>query len=103
MLIAEFSMAPIGAGESVGRYVAKCVNIVDKSGLPYKLGPMGTCIEGAWDQVFGVMKKCLDELAKDCNRVSISIKVDYRTKNTGGALESKVESIEKRIGRKLKT
>ena len=101
MIIAEFSMTPIGVGESVGRYVSKCVSIVDKSGLQYKLGPMGTCIEGEWNEVFELIHKCLKALENDCNRVSISIKVDYRKKRSGG-LNGKVASIEKRVGRKLK-
>jgi uncharacterized protein YqgV (UPF0045/DUF77 family) len=34
-------MTPIGQGESVSKYVARCIDIVDKSGLDYKLTPMG--------------------------------------------------------------
>ncbi len=57
MIVAEFSMTPIGKGESVGEYVARAVGVVEKSGLDHRLGPMGTCVEGEWDQVFGVIKK----------------------------------------------
>jgi len=101
MLLCEFSMTPIGQGESVSRFVARCVDIVDKSGLAYKLTPMGTIIEGEWDEVFGTIKKCFEALREDCNRISITIKVDYR-KGRVGALESKIRSVEEKLGREVK-
>ena len=102
MVLLEFSMSPLGKGESVGKYVARSLEIVDKSGVDYRLNPMGTVLEGEWDQVFNVVKKCFERMRKDCNRISCSIKVDYR-KGAEGRLSGKVASVEKRIGRKLKT
>jgi uncharacterized protein (TIGR00106 family) len=102
MLLAEFSIWPMDKGESVGRYVAKAVDIVDRSGLPYKLGPLGTCIEGEWAEVMAVIQKCYEELAKESNRISCSVKCDWRKGRSGG-LAAKVQSVEKSIGRKLET
>ena len=102
MLLAEFSIWPMDKGESVGEYVARCLDIVDRSGLPYKLGPLGTCIEGEWDDVMNVIKQCYQALEKDCNRITCTVKMDYR-KNKSGMLTSKVESVEKKLGRKLRT
>lgn len=101
MVLLEFSMFPIGAGESVGDAVADCVRIVEASGLDYRLHAMGTEIEGEWRQVMGVVEKCFKKLAKDHARVSCSIKVDYR-KGRSGTIQSKVASVEKRLGRKTK-
>ena len=101
MLLAEFSMTPMDKGESVSAYVSRSIDIIDKSGIPYKLGPMGTCVEGDWEQVFGVIKACYDRMDEDCNRISISIKVDAR-RGKGGRLESKVETVEKKLGRAVK-
>jgi uncharacterized protein (TIGR00106 family) len=75
---------------------------VDKSGVDYRLNPMGTVLEGDWDDVFGVVTQCFERMKKDCNRISCSIKVDYRT-GAQGRLQAKVASVEKRLGRKLKT
>ncbi len=102
MVLLEFSMSPLGKGESVGRYVARSLDIVDRSGVDYRLNPMGTVLEGDWDKVFGVVKKCFERMRKDCNRISCSIKVDYR-KGAKGRLSAKVMSVEKRLGRKVKT
>jgi len=102
MVLLEFSMSPLGKGESVGQYVARSLEIVDQSGLDYRLNPMGTVLEGDWDDVFGVVKQCYERMRKDCNRISCSIKVDY-CKGAQGRLSGKVMSVEKRLGRKLKT
>src|SRR5215216_3519607 len=102
MVLLEFSMSPLGKGESVGKYVARSLDIIDKSGVAYRLNPMGTVLEGEWEEVFGVVRKCYERMKKDCNRISCTIKVDYR-KGARGRLDGKVASVEKRIGRKLKT
>jgi len=102
MVLLEFSMSPLGKGESVGKYVARSLDIVDRSGVDYRLNPMGTVLEGDWDEVFGLVKKCFERMRKDCNRISCSIKVDYR-KGAKGRLSAKVMSVEKRLGRKVRT
>ena len=102
MTLLEFSMTPFGKGESVSKYVARSLDIIDKSGLKYRLNPMGTVIEGEWDEVFNVVKRCYERMKKDCHRVSVTIKVDYR-KGKESRIQKKVNSVEKRLKRKLKT
>jgi len=98
----EFSMIPIGRGESIGSYVAKCAEIVDESGLPYRLNAMGTVLEGEWSDVFDVVRKCYERLSVDCDRIACTIKVDWR-RGYDNRIVSKVASVEKAIGRKLST
>lgn len=102
MVLLEFAMYPINKGEGVSEYVARSLDIIDKSGLPYQLTPMGTIIEGEWSQVMGVVTACYEAMKADCNRIGTSIKVDYRA-GTRGRLESKVASVESKVGRKLST
>ncbi len=102
MVLLEFSMSPLGKGESVGHYVARSLDIIDRSGLSYRLNPMGTVLEGEWDDVFRVVRKCYERMKKDCNRISCTIKVDYR-KGHEGRLESKVASVERHLKRKIKS
>jgi uncharacterized protein (TIGR00106 family) len=101
MVLLEFSMSPMGKGESVGKYVSRSLDIIDKSGVAYRLNPMGTVLEGEWDEVFAVVKKCYERMKRDCNRVSCTIKVDYR-KGRSGRLVSKVAGVEKRLKRAIK-
>jgi uncharacterized protein (TIGR00106 family) len=102
MVLAEFSIWPMDKGESVGAYVARAVDIVDRSGLPYRLGPLGTCIEGEWHEVMAIIEQCYQALSADCNRIACTVKIDYR-KGQRGRLEAKVKSVEERVGRKLRT
>jgi uncharacterized protein (TIGR00106 family) len=101
MVLAELSITPLGEGESVSSFVARSVDIIDKSGLDYRLGPMGTVIEGELDAVLAVMKQCIEALAVDCRRVTCSAKLDYRQGATG-RLRGKVDSVEQKLGRKVK-
>lgn len=100
MILAEFSMFPLDKGESVSRYVARSLEIIDASGLPYKLGAMGTTIEGEWDEVMGIIKKCYEKMRSDCHRVECSIKIDAR-EGACGRITKKIESVEQKVGKKL--
>src|SRR5687767_14550996 len=100
-MLLEFSMSPLGKGESVGEYVAKSLEIIDRSGVPYRLNPMGTVLEGEFDEVMEVVRECLEEMSRDCDRVTCIIKFDWRRGATG-RLTSKVASVEQRLGKPLK-
>ena len=100
--LVEFSMTPLDKGESVGQYVARSLQIVDQSGLPYRLNPMGTVIEGDWPEVFAIIQKCYERMNQDCRRISCSIKVDWR-EGKAGRLDSKIARVEQVLGKKLRT
>lgn len=102
MVLVEFSMTPMGQGESVSAHVARILDVIDRCGLPYQLTPMGTILEGEWAEVMGVVTACFETLAADCPRIGVQLKVDYRA---GGAprMRSKVETVEQRLGRPLRT
>jgi uncharacterized protein (TIGR00106 family) len=102
MVLLEFSMSPINKGESVSAYVARSLDIIDRSGLPYQLTPMGTILEGEWTQVMAVVTACFEAMRADCDRVSTQIRIDYRA-GAGGRLKSKVESVQQKVGRRLTT
>ncbi len=102
MVLLEFSMYPTDKGESVSAYVARSLDIIDRSGLQYQLTPMGTIIEGEWQQVMDVVTRCFEAMQKDCNRIATQIKVDYRA-GQGSRLKSKIASIERNLGRPLST
>jgi len=100
-MLVEFSIVPVGKGSSISDDVAKVLNIVDKSGLPYKINPMGTVVEGNWDDIMELIKKCHSIVLKGGERVVTSIKIDDRKKRRN-MIERKVMSVEKRLHRSLK-
>ena len=95
-VIVEFSIFPMDKGESLSPYVARAVKLVQESGLPYELNPMGTCVEGEWSDVMALVERCFQALEKDCNRINLSLKADYR-KGPSGRLKSKVASVEEKL------
>ncbi|MBE0518072.1 MAG: MTH1187 family thiamine-binding protein [Thermoplasmata archaeon] len=101
IMLVEFSIAPLGKGESVGEYVARCLEIVKGSGLPFKLNPMGTVIEGEYDEVMSVIRSCHMSVTSDCARVITTIKIDDRM-GRSGTIESKVRSVEHRLSQGIK-
>ncbi len=93
MLVA-FSVTPLGVGEAVAAYVADAVRVVRESGLANRTDAMFTTIEGDWDEVMDVVKRAVEAVAARAPRVSLTLKADVRPAVTG-ALESKVESLER--------
>jgi len=96
-MIAEFSIIPIGAGVSTSAEVAKVIKLIDESGLKYKLNPMGTVVEGKWDEVMGLINRCHTLVMSDVERVITSITVDDR-KGYTDRITKKVESVERILG-----
>lgn len=97
-ILLEFSMSPLDKGESVSKYVSRSLDIIDQSGVSYRLNPMGTVLEGEWDEVMAVVKQCYERMRQDCNRISCAVKIDAREGQTDrlSAKTEKLESILKR-------
>ncbi|MCD6141935.1 MTH1187 family thiamine-binding protein [Candidatus Bipolaricaulota bacterium] len=96
-MLVDFSISPIGEGESLSRYVARVYELIEASGLPHEYHAMGTNIEGEWDAVMGLIKACRDLMLQEANRVSISIRIDDRRGVTDG-LTRKVQSAQEKMG-----
>ncbi|MBG0774982.1 MAG: MTH1187 family thiamine-binding protein [Desulfovibrionaceae bacterium] len=98
-VIVELAIFPVdkGQGGSVSAQVARAVRIIRESGLPHSFGPMGTCIEGGYDEVMAVVRACFMDLERDCARIYFTIKGDYRRDRENG-LTGKLASVNNRIG-----
>ena len=100
-MMVEFSIVPIGKGASFSASLAKALDLVDKSGLVYRVGPMGTVVEGQWDEVVKVIKACHGKVFEENERVITQIKIDDR-KGDARHLDDKVVSVEERLGHELR-
>jgi uncharacterized protein (TIGR00106 family) len=99
-MLVSFSIFPLDKGVSVGKYVAKIVDIVDRSGIPYRTSAMSTTLEGSWDNIFKVIKRCHQTMTKDCKRVYMVMTIDDR-KGAKNRLKGKVDRIEEVLKRKI--
>lgn len=100
-MLIEFSIVPIGTSSSLSARVAEVLDIVDSSGLPYKLTPMGTIVEGEWNDLMRLVRECHRKMMKNEERVLTRILIDDRKGKTG-RMDRKIRSVEKRLGRSLK-
>src|SRR5262245_13266948 len=101
MVLLEMSITPLGKGESVSKYVAECVDLVDRSGLDYELHSMGTIVEGELDEVLDLMRRCIEKTAEHSDRVTCAAKIDFR-RGGPGRINSKVASVEQKLGRAVR-
>ena len=102
MVLLDLQIFPNDKGVNLSEYVARCLKVIDDSGVTYKMHPMGTILEGDWDAVNAGVTQCYKALEKDCDRITINMRVDYR-KGDKTRLKSKIESVEKMVGKKLTT
>ncbi len=97
-VLIDFSIFPVNKGESLSPYVARTLTIIRDSGLPYMLGPMGTAVEGEWDEIMAMVTRCFKDLKKDCGRINMTIKVDYREgdyrEGDSNRIDGKIKSVE---------
>ncbi len=100
MVLAEFSMFPTDKGESVSEWVSQIIGYIDSSGITYQLTPMGTVLEGEFQQVMDVISGCFKILEPQANRIFSTVKIDYR-RSDGSRMKSKMEKIESRLGKKV--
>jgi uncharacterized protein (TIGR00106 family) len=100
MMLVMFSIAPFGKGDSLSKYVAESVEVIEKSGIAHQTTPMGTILEGDWEEIFDLINRCRKKMRKRADRISIKIWVDDR-KGTKNALKKKIASLEKKLGHEI--
>ena len=100
-MLVEFSIVPLGSGVSVSDRVAEVMKIIDASGLPYRVNPMGTVVEGEWEAVFRLIQTCHRATLKHEERVLTTIRIDDR-KGAINRIEGKIRSVEQKLGKVLR-
>jgi len=95
-MIAEFSIVPLSVGDSLSSYVAKVMQIIEKSGISYILTPMGTIIEGTEEEVFALIRQCHNEMKKHSKRVLTKINIDDREDKLN-RMEQKVQAVREKM------
>ena len=103
-MLAEFEIIPIGTGSaSLSGVLAEVAELIHRSGLDYRLGAMGTAVEGEWEPIMALAKRCRDVILRAAPRVVLTIRIDDRTDKPGpGRLTQKIESLEAKVGHSLK-
>ncbi len=96
-VIIDLCVVPIGVGLSVSKYVAACHKIINEAGLKSELHAYGTNIEGDWDAVFDVVKKCHQSVHDmGAPRITTTIKAGTRV-DRDQTMADKVESVKDKL------
>jgi uncharacterized protein YqgV (UPF0045/DUF77 family) len=61
-VLVELSVVPLGGNGQIKEQVAKVVDIVDKAGLFHQRTRTGTCIEGKWKDISGIIYSCYERV-----------------------------------------
>ena len=89
----DLCVVPMGVGISVSDYIVECEAIISEAGLNAQLHPYGTVIEGEWDEVFDVVKKCHEKLHDiGVVRIFTNMKVGTRI-DREQSMQDKVDSV----------
>ena len=95
-VIAEFSIVPVGSGESsVGRYVAAAINgFKNMKGLDFEVTPMGTILAANdLDTIFQAVHQAHEAVtAKGITRVVSTLRIDDR-RDKARTMDDKVKAV----------
>jgi len=79
-MIGEISIVPIGAkSTSMRACVDAALRAIGDSGLAWRVGELGTCVEGSFDEVAGAFQAAHDACARlGVGRIRATLRIDDR-------------------------
>ncbi|CAM3304630.1 MTH1187 family thiamine-binding protein [Halomonas lysinitropha] len=97
-VIIDLCVVPLGVGVSVSAEIAACQREIQASGLEYRMHAYGTNIEGPWDEVMAVVKRCHEVVHEmGAPRITTTLKLGTRT-DRDQRMDDKVASVETLLG-----
>jgi len=80
MIVADFSMIPMGTGTSASRYVKAIHEVLKSSGVNFVPGPMSTSLEvNSFEGLFRIIDAANGRLKEmGVQRIITNIRIDYR-------------------------
>ena len=94
MIISQLSIAPVGKGTSVSKYVKLVIETLEKENVKFETNAMATVIEtDDLDTLFNVVQKAHNAVVKaGAERVITELKIDDR-KDKNATTESKLDAL----------
>jgi len=101
-MLFEVSVIPVGGDRHTNDQLADVLSVIDRSGLPYRLGPGSTCIEAEWDEAIALVRDCHREARRKSRHVITLHNIDD-DEGENGKLVSNLRSVEDKAKRPLAT
>jgi uncharacterized protein (TIGR00106 family) len=96
-MLAELTLTPLGGDTHLSGPLAEVLRIIHASGLPYELTPMGTCIEGEWDEVMPLIRRCHEHMRAQAPHLVTTIRIE-EDQGERNKLTRNVTSVEEKAG-----
>lgn len=95
MIVAEFSLVPMGSGTSAGDYIKAVHDLLRENGVTFIPGPMSTSVQAnSLQELFELVEKANHRLVQmGIQRIITSIRIDMRL-DREISLESKLSRLE---------
>ena len=100
-MLFELSITPLGGDTHLSEELAKVLELIDASGLPYQLTATATLIEGEWDAVMQLVRQCHERMREFSPHVITSIKIEDEA-GEHHKLTANVASVEEKVGHPLR-
>ena len=98
-VLIDFCVVPLGIGVSVSPYITRCQEVLEESGLNYRMHSYGTSVEGDWDAVMAAVKQCHEAVhAMGAPRIHTTLRLGTRT-DRAQTMQDKIDSVVQKLER----
>jgi len=96
MIVADFSIIPMGTGTSAAGYVSAVHDLLKEAGVKFVPGPLSTSLEAeSFEQIFDAVEKANKRLAgMGVQRMITTVRIDFRL-DKEISIESKLQAVKK--------
>ncbi|MBN2828996.1 MAG: MTH1187 family thiamine-binding protein [Candidatus Cloacimonetes bacterium] len=96
-VICDIVVVTYDIGPSLSPFVAEvCKIIKDDPNIKHMLTPMGSIVEGNFDDVMSLVDRIFKAVAPERERIGITVKMDYR-RSKKDRIHGKVASVEEKM------
>lgn len=96
-VMVELRVEAISGEEHLSGPIAELVEEIRDRGLDYHLGPSGTTIVGERGEVFNMLERCHDILARGHERVRSTVQIEQRPSFPEDALENRISKVDQKV------
>jgi uncharacterized protein (TIGR00106 family) len=96
-VVVDFCLIPLGTDISLAPYIAECQRIIEAAGLSHQMHAYGTNIEGEWETVMNVIKRCHVRVHEmGAPRITSTLKLGTRV-DREQTMQDKVDSVKRQL------
>ena len=99
-MLADLSIIPVGGSPHTSGALAKVLTLIESSGIRYQLTPTTTCLEGTWEQISDVARRCHELVRRESPHVVTLLRFEDDA-GVESKLAANTASVEEKAGREF--